>query len=249
LAPSKGVSKKELVLSLARKDPFLRVEEIARQAGTTAPYVRTVLSEGRVSLSRLRKAYAKEMERQLGSDPPLEVAGAPAPVAVFDALEAISPLRVVEVDALEAKRLREEWGVQDGTRLVRVERIYRSEAGILAVRRIVIAGEAVGGGGVRTEAEVISSLEAHVKARVRPGGIAIEVVAADPGTAALLCVQPGSLLYVVRCGLSAAGETVAVEELVFGAEDARVVVPGARAGVVLERRESFPGALSGELMA
>lgn len=56
-------TKKSLVVDQARRDPFLTVEEIAASVGTTPRYVRTVLSEARLSLAQLRKAYARQMER------------------------------------------------------------------------------------------------------------------------------------------------------------------------------------------
>jgi len=59
-------TKKEHILSLAQRDPFLRVEEIAAKAETTPRYVRTILSEARVSLMQLRRNYARTMERRLG---------------------------------------------------------------------------------------------------------------------------------------------------------------------------------------
>ena len=59
-------TKKEHILTLAQRDPFLRVEEIAAQAETTPRYVRTILSEARISLMQLRRHYARTMERRLG---------------------------------------------------------------------------------------------------------------------------------------------------------------------------------------
>lgn len=59
-------TKKQHILALAQKDPFLRVEEIAAKVKTTPRYVRTILSEARVSLMQLRRNYARTMERRLG---------------------------------------------------------------------------------------------------------------------------------------------------------------------------------------
>lgn len=61
-------TKKRQIIRLARKDPFLRVEEIAVSADTTPRYVRTILSEAGMSLTQLRRSYARSMERQLGTD-------------------------------------------------------------------------------------------------------------------------------------------------------------------------------------
>lgn len=67
-ANARPETKKEIILALARRDPFLKIEEIARQAGTTPRYVRTILSEARLSLMELRKEYARTMQRRLGVD-------------------------------------------------------------------------------------------------------------------------------------------------------------------------------------
>ncbi|WP_027339341.1 hypothetical protein [Halonatronum saccharophilum] len=53
------LTKKERVVYLAKKDPFLKVDRIAQLAETTAHYVRTVLSEANLSLTKLRREYAK----------------------------------------------------------------------------------------------------------------------------------------------------------------------------------------------
>lgn len=58
-------STKEKVIHLAQSDPFLTVEQLAQQCHTTPRYVRTILSEARISLSQLRKEYARSMERRL----------------------------------------------------------------------------------------------------------------------------------------------------------------------------------------
>lgn len=61
-------TKKDTILALARRDPFLKIEEIATKADTTPRYVRTILSEARLSLMELRKEYARTMQRRLGVD-------------------------------------------------------------------------------------------------------------------------------------------------------------------------------------
>jgi hypothetical protein len=57
---------KERILRAAQTDPFLSVEAIARQAGTTQQYVRTILSESGLSLTRLRREYVQNMEQRVG---------------------------------------------------------------------------------------------------------------------------------------------------------------------------------------
>ncbi|MBM7624615.1 hypothetical protein [Sporohalobacter salinus] len=58
-----NLNKKEKVVYLAKHDPFLKVEELAEKVGTTPHYVRTVLSEAALSLTKLREDYARKMER------------------------------------------------------------------------------------------------------------------------------------------------------------------------------------------
>ncbi len=57
-------TKKEKILENARKDPFLKIEDLARIAETTPRYVRTILSEANMSLMQLRKEYARKMENR-----------------------------------------------------------------------------------------------------------------------------------------------------------------------------------------
>ncbi|NLJ80088.1 MAG: hypothetical protein GX335_03575 [Firmicutes bacterium] len=61
-------STKEKVIEIAQSDPFLSIETIAQSAGTTARYVRTILSEADLSLTAMRKNYARNLERRLGQE-------------------------------------------------------------------------------------------------------------------------------------------------------------------------------------
>ncbi|SDC88253.1 hypothetical protein SAMN04488698_1385 [Candidatus Frackibacter sp. WG12] len=58
-----SLNKKEKVVYWAKSDPFLKVEELAEKVETTPHYVRTVLSEAKLSLTKLRKKYARKMEK------------------------------------------------------------------------------------------------------------------------------------------------------------------------------------------
>ncbi|AGB40433.1 hypothetical protein Halha_0440 [Halobacteroides halobius DSM 5150] len=58
-------TKKEKVVYLAKRDPFLKVEKIAQLAETSSHYVRTVLSEANLSLTRLRKEYAQGSDTEV----------------------------------------------------------------------------------------------------------------------------------------------------------------------------------------
>lgn len=57
-------TKKAKIIEYARKDPFLKIEDLAQQAETTPRYVRTILSEANLSLMKLRKEYAKRIENR-----------------------------------------------------------------------------------------------------------------------------------------------------------------------------------------
>lgn len=54
--------KKDIIIENAYRDPFLKIEDLAQIADTTSKYVRTILSESRVSLMELRKEYARKIE-------------------------------------------------------------------------------------------------------------------------------------------------------------------------------------------
>ncbi|MFP4017153.1 MAG: hypothetical protein ACLFUI_08990 [Halanaerobiales bacterium] len=55
-------TKKEIILENAYRDPFLKIDDLAKRADTTSRYVRTILSESNVSLMGLRKEYARKIE-------------------------------------------------------------------------------------------------------------------------------------------------------------------------------------------
>ncbi len=59
------LTKKEQIINFARHDPFLKISDIAKNVETTPRYVRTILSEADISLMKLRKKYAKNMEQRL----------------------------------------------------------------------------------------------------------------------------------------------------------------------------------------
>lgn len=58
----KWKTKKEIILENAYRDPFLKIDDLAKKANTTSRYVRTILSESNISLMDLRKKYAKEKD-------------------------------------------------------------------------------------------------------------------------------------------------------------------------------------------
>jgi hypothetical protein len=58
---------KARVSALAQEDPFLTVKNLAKEAGTTTPYVRTILSEAGLSLNEMRRLYARRLEQSAGA--------------------------------------------------------------------------------------------------------------------------------------------------------------------------------------
>ena len=124
-------TKKDKILNIARQDPFLKVEEIAAKVGTTPRYVRTILSDAKISLMQLRRSYARRMEERLGIDAGSEgrgAAGAPAVVRGIRGLD-VNEIRVCKVKQPEwAKQLR----VPDDESLLMVTRVRATdgEAGV-----------------------------------------------------------------------------------------------------------------------
>ncbi len=57
-------TKKEIILENAYRDPFLKIEDLANKADTTSRYVRTILSESKVSLMKSRREYARKIENK-----------------------------------------------------------------------------------------------------------------------------------------------------------------------------------------
>lgn len=69
-----GRSIKAQVIALAKEDPFLTVEELARAVETTTSYVRTILSEAQLSLNEMRREYARRLEQSAGRKKQLSIA-------------------------------------------------------------------------------------------------------------------------------------------------------------------------------
>ena len=54
------MNKKQKILDIIAENPFLSLEEIAKFAGCTSNYVRTILSAEGLTLTKLRKEFAKK---------------------------------------------------------------------------------------------------------------------------------------------------------------------------------------------
>jgi hypothetical protein len=57
-------TKKEKIIEFTRRDPFLKINDLAERANTTPRYVRTILSEANLSLMKLRKDYVRRIENR-----------------------------------------------------------------------------------------------------------------------------------------------------------------------------------------
>lgn len=104
-------SVKESIIQAAQSDPFLSVEEIAKQVGTTQQYVRTILSESGLSLTKMRRAYVKKMERQLGMKEGEQVQ--------------LPPGGRLEIRQIEAPQLAQLLGADKGAPLFQASRFMR----------------------------------------------------------------------------------------------------------------------------
>lgn len=86
---------------MAIEDPFLTVEHLAELADTSAPYVRTVLSQAQLSLNQMRKDYARRLERRLGEERPSKERDIPR------------ELTISRIAAMEISVLPVNWAGQD----------------------------------------------------------------------------------------------------------------------------------------
>lgn len=115
-------TKKEHIVSLASKDPFLKVEEIARTVKTTPRYVRTILSESKMSLMRLRRSYARNMERRLGVNVTVPKSGTGLTGALAEAgnVVGVNHVRILKTVSPEFAKL---LGVSPDEQLLQVLRV------------------------------------------------------------------------------------------------------------------------------
>lgn len=78
-------TKKDMIIRLAKSDPFVSIEEVANQADTTNRYVRTILSEAEISLMQLRKEAYQNLE-QLYSKAVAEIDSLESQLARYETL-------------------------------------------------------------------------------------------------------------------------------------------------------------------
>lgn len=250
--PERALSKKEQVLQLARRDPFLRIEEIAQQVGTTAPYVRTILSENRVSLAKLRKAYARDMERRLSAGETFD--NKPKPRASVDIFRSLlrrsGPISVDHPEPWESERLVLDWGLHGPGRIARASCRMQAENDVECVYRLFTNLELkVGPGQSRDRSWPKGLLGGDKDVEIDCARATIEVNAADSFASESLGVPAGFPLIALRRVLLADERVIAVEEYAFRTDRVRLVLEGDSAGI--ERRDSVAADLASgeELMA
>ncbi|NLY52305.1 MAG: UTRA domain-containing protein [Firmicutes bacterium] len=219
-------TKKDQILNIARQDPFLKVEEIAAKVETTPRYVRTILSEAKVSLMQLRRSYARRMEERLGIDTGAEGRWHDGDSAVANSGKGldVNEIRVCKVKQPEwAKRLR----VPDDEPLLMVTRVQAVDGKPVFVSQIVTTGELSlseeslhKGNPLR---ELLGLMQPEVtEFRER----SLEVEPADSDTAAYLGIARGEP--VLRSGrlIVTRGQPVGLEFSIFPAYAVRLVLVG-----------------------
>ncbi|NLA58169.1 MAG: UTRA domain-containing protein [Firmicutes bacterium] len=217
-------TKKDQILNIARQDPFLKVEEIAAKVETTPRYVRTILSEAKVSLMQLRRSYARRMEERLGIDTGGEGRGhGGASVAVSSRTgRDVNEIRVRKVKQPQwAKRLK----VPDDEPLLMVTRVQDVAGEPVFISQVVTTGDLSlseeslhQGSPLR---ELLGLMQPEVtEFRER----SLEVEPADPDTAAHLGIPRGEP--VLRSGrlIVTRGQPVGLEFNIFPAYAVRLVL-------------------------
>lgn len=224
---SETVTKKEQILNLARKDPFLRVEEIAAKADTTPRYVRTILSEAKLSLMALRRNYARTMERRLGIDVTVDRSGRGLTDALSLAGNQLGVNRV-QVEKVLMPELAEALAVDPNEPLLKVSRVRLVNGRPFFVNEVVTHKSLV------VSEDVVSSEKPlrQLLGLEAPGATefvdrSLEVERATPYVAASLGIAPGEP--VIKSGnvILTRGERVGIEFNYFDAFRVRFVLAGA----------------------
>lgn len=223
----KPETKKELILALARRDPFLTIDEIAREAGTTARYVRTILSEAKLSLMELRKQYARTMQRRLGVDVvlPDPNRGLTQALASSGRHVGVNQLGVVRaVNSAIAKTL----GVAPDTPLLILTRLRLVDDQPFFVNQIVTNQVlTVDTQVMESEVPLRQALGLEIPGRTRFAERSIEVVPADESLAQSLGLEPGEPLLKSGNLIVTDDEPVGIEYNYFGAYRVRFVLTSA----------------------
>ncbi|NLJ25172.1 MAG: hypothetical protein GX354_07080 [Firmicutes bacterium] len=219
-------TKKEQILRLARQDPFLKVEEIAAKVDTTPRYVRTILSEAKISLMQLRRSYARRMEQRLGIDVGIRGSepGLTTPIADTDRCLGSDEIRIHKVE-------RSDWatllGVAADEPLLMLSRVRMMDGQPFFVSQVVTTGDFS-----LSEEMLASDMPLpELLGLTQPDATelkkwSLEVEPADPYITACLGVSNGEP--VMRSGnlIVAKGRPVGLEFSIFPAYGVRFILDG-----------------------
>lgn len=238
-------SKKARVIKLAKTDPFLSVDEIARMVGTTSRYVRTSLSEAGIILTDLRRRFADEMRQRLAEVMrhdqvvPAAVANDKDAGHAEPIPEQTRCIRVAQlVDAEAAALLRE----QPDAPLLEISRLRLVNGQPLYVNQLVTTGRLTLNEQLMTQdGPMYKLLDQVIAGAAKPmlDRCTVDIVPANSFFAELLRVKPGHPL--LRSGTSittvADNKPIAVELNYFDALRVRLELETApqRALRVIER--------------
>jgi hypothetical protein len=219
-------TKKDQILNLARQDPFLKVEEIAAKVETTPRYVRTILSEAKISLMQLRRSYARRMERRLGIDVTLKGDGpgvAPTVHATGECLS-VNEIRIHKIHQPEWASLLQ---VADDEPLLMVSRVCKVDGQPFFVSQMVTTGDlSLSEELLRGDMPLRELLGFTAPDATAFWERSLEAEPADPYIAASLGVPQAEP--VIRSGnlIIAKGQPVGLEFKVFPAYGVRFVLAG-----------------------
>lgn len=219
-------TKKEQILVLARRDPFLKIEEIAAKVDTTPRYVRTTLSEAKISLMQLRRSYARHMEKRLGIDAAIcgDDPGLTPGLASAGKELAVNEIRVHK---MKQRYWAELLGVAEDEQLLTISRIRFVDGEPFFVSQIVTTGElSLSEEMLRGDKPLRELLGLVQPGATEFGGKSVEVEQADPTIAASLGILPGEP--VMRSGnlIITHDRPVGLEFNIFPAYSVRFVLVG-----------------------
>ncbi len=219
-------TKKEQILHLAQKDPFLKIEEIAASAETTPRYVRTILSEAKISLMHLRRAYARNMERRLGIDVTLEKSTDRVAEVLVNAGNIVGANQF-SVLKFSNPKIAKILGAPEGEPLLKVSRCRVVNGRPFFLTEVVthlnlLVGDAM----ADTERPLRQSLGLEIPGKTRFLDRSVEVEPADEYAAAVLGLKMGHPVFRLGNIIETEGRKVGVEYNVVDAYRLKLVFPG-----------------------
>ncbi|NMB24446.1 MAG: hypothetical protein GX986_02840 [Firmicutes bacterium] len=218
-------TKKEQILALARQDPFLKIEEIAATVETTPPYVRTTLSEAKVSLMELRRNYARRMQKRLHEEGSTEVSPSGT------GRSPVSSHRGLEVDEIQVHKVQDAklailLGVATDESLLMISRVRILDGTHVVNRLVTPDGLSLSKEKLRGDLPLWKLLGLNGPGYTRLRERSLEVEQADPQIADSLGIMPGEP--VLRSGhlIVSQGVPVGLEFNIFPAYAVRLILVG-----------------------